>query len=91
MALLPGLWMVSVTIARAYPLEVVAKWHGTHGFGSVTLRPPAIDGGAIDTSRPYWVDRTHTGSPLTLDLTPDEMDAVTVGDLFMVTLNRAAP
>lgn len=72
---------------RDYYLEVVAKWQGTHGFGYMHLRPPTVNGDvSIDTARPWWVDRTDSGMPVTVDLEPDEFAAVTVGDLFRVSL-----
>lgn len=72
---------------RTYELEVVAKWEGTHGFGQIVLRPPAINDLPLDPRRPYWCERTpHNGAPLTMDLTPEEMAEVEVGTLFEVRI-----
>jgi hypothetical protein len=76
-------------ISRVYELEVVAKYYGSLGHGSITLRPPSINDSDIDPHRPYWCDRTNMGVPLALDLTPEEMESVTVGDLFIVSIGQA--
>jgi hypothetical protein len=72
---------------RRYEVEVVAKWEGTHGYGSITLRPPSINGADLDVSRPWRVDRTTNGAPVTIDVSPEEMSEVEVGSLFSVTLD----
>jgi len=74
-------------VNRHYDLEVVAKWEGTHGFGSITLRPPSVDGMEWE-NRPWWIDKTATGSPLTVSVTPEEMAEVEVGTLFRVSMEQ---
>lgn len=69
---------------RTYELEVTARWEGTHGFGRVMLRPPNVDGAELDLRRPPWVDKTHNGSPLYIDVTPEEMAELEVGTLVEV-------
>ena len=77
-----------MAVERTYPLEVVAKYDGSHGFGSITLRSPRVDSGELDLHRPWWFDRTHTGAPITVDLAPEEMKEIEIGTLFYVTLRR---
>lgn len=71
---------------RYYDLEVVAKWQGTLGFGSITLRPPTISGSEIDIHRPWWVDRTAQGAPMTVDVSPEEFRRVEIGDRFRLSI-----
>lgn len=72
---------------RFHPLEVVAKYEGSHGYGLVYLRPPSVSGESIDPYRAPWTERATDGSPLTLHLSPGEMEQVYVGDLFAVTIH----
>src|SRR3974390_3548963 len=72
---------------RFYVMEVVAKYEGSHDYGLIMLRPPSAGmGGEWDIGRAWWADRTVSGVPITVDLTPAEMASVRVGDLFAITL-----
>lgn len=68
---------------------VAAKYAGEKGYGTITLRPPGDNyGNRYDPGRPFWVDRTTNGAPLTIDVTPSEWEEVHIGDLFVLTLAR---
>lgn len=71
-------------IDRTWPVLVCNKQQQQSGGFTITLREPP----EFDINRPYWSNRTQDGGPLSLNVTKEEYDSISIGDVLTISLTQ---
>lgn len=69
-------------IKRKWDLEVISKREATNLYELQLAQAR----GEPDFTRPYWIDKADNGRYLTLEVTEEEYNNVTVGHVITVEL-----
>lgn len=69
-------------VKREYKMVVVSKREGTQEFREILLKWEKV----IDVTTPFWLLTDPMGTPMPLQVTPEEYNDILIGDTVLVTI-----